>query len=171
MALLERAIILEELPVADSFDVIPEGTYDAKTTQADLKTTKSGTGKYIRLRWDITGPTHQGRVVWQNLNIQNQNPMAEEIGQKQLREMADAIGLTGKITDTDQLVGGHAKIKVIIRKQDGYDDQNDVKRVLPLSDNTATTTPFAAPNSGPAPSPVATGQATPPWANRKASGE
>jgi len=57
----------------------------------------------------------------------------------------------------------------VIRKQDGYDDQNDVKRVLPLHGD-AVTAPF--PKAAPTPAqPVATGQATPPWANRKASGE
>jgi hypothetical protein len=55
--------------------------------------------------YDITGPSHQGRVVFGNLNIKNANPKAEEIGRQQLGDIMRAIGLA-KVTDTDQFIGG-----------------------------------------------------------------
>ena len=77
-----------------SFEPLPAGWYTANITGAELRTTKSGSGQYIAVRYDITGPTHQGRIVFGNLNIRNQNPKAEEIGRQQLGDLMRAIGLS-----------------------------------------------------------------------------
>jgi len=108
------------------YDPLPAGWYRAKINDADLRDTKAGNGQYIAVRYDITGPTHEGRVVWGNLNIKNPNPKAEEIGRQQLAELMGAIGIA-KVRDTDQLIGGELEIKLAIRKSEEYGDSNDVK--------------------------------------------
>lgn len=133
MAFLGQAFSAEELPQSDrSYDLIPEGWYTVKITKADLKDTKSGTGKKIDIRYDILGPTQQGRVIFGSINIANQNPTAEKIGQQQLGEVMRAIGLS-RVEDTDQLIGGELQIKIKVRqpsdsdKANGYNDpRNDV---------------------------------------------
>ena len=115
-----------ELPVNSGFDPIPAGEYSAAITGAELKNTKNGDGQYIAVQYTITGPTHEGRVIFSNLNIRNKNPKAQEIGLAGLNSLMRAIGLAS-ISDTDQLVGGNMLIKVKLSPaKDGYDASNDV---------------------------------------------
>ena len=109
----------------NNFDPLPPGWYEVSITDAEIRKTKAGTGSYIAVRYDVIGPTHQGRVVFRNLNIRNPNPKSEEIGRQQLGDLMRAIGVP-RLTDTDQLIGGSLKIKLKIREQEGYDPSNDV---------------------------------------------
>ena len=101
MAFLGETFSTDSLPVSDrSYDLIPEGWYNATITKAELNNTKAGTGQKIDMRYDITGPTQQGRVVFGTVNVRNQSQKAEEIGRQQLGEIMRAVGLA-KIQDTD----------------------------------------------------------------------
>lgn len=126
MSFLDVAINAADLPVSESsFGPLPAGWYQVNIKGAELKDTKAGTGQYIAVQYDVLGPTHQGRVVFGNLNIRNPNPKAEEIGRQQLGELMRAIGLA-TVQDTDQLIGGQLSIKLKIRKSEEYGDSNDV---------------------------------------------
>lgn len=160
MAFLNETFIAADLPQSDrNFDPIPPGWYDVSITGAELRQTKAGTGQYIAVRYDVTGPTHQGRVVFGNLNIRNPNAQAESIGRQQLGELMRAIGLA-KVEDTDQLIGHHLQIKVKIRESAGYDPQNDVAGFR-ASGNASASTPPRAQTAAPAQS---NGGAKAPWA-------
>lgn len=158
MAFLEHTFVADEMPKSENsgFDPIPAGWYEANITSAELKATKAGSGQYIKVRYDITGPTHQGRVVFGNLNIRNPNPKAEEIGRQQLGELMRAIGLP-KVTDTDELIGASIKIKVSVRTQEGYDPTNDVKGFANIGKMPGNVTASAPTATAPA-------RAAPPWA-------
>lgn len=70
MAFLDEEFNVDSMPKSTSnFEPLPEGWYNATITGAEVKTTNAGTGKYISCKYTITGPTHQGRVVFGNLNI------------------------------------------------------------------------------------------------------
>jgi hypothetical protein len=162
MAFLEESFDVNELPQGNSnYDPLPAGWYTATITQAELKDTKAGNGQYIKLRYDITGPSHQGRVVFGNLNIKNPNPKAEEIGRQQLGEIMRAIGLA-KVTDTDQLIGGQISIKLEVKNDAQYGASNEVKAFKSVSGSAA---PAASPAS-PAAAAPATTKAAPPWAKK-----
>lgn len=179
MAFLNESFDIDSLPQGTSYDPLPPGWYGAVIAGADLKNTKAGNGQYIAVRYDITGPTHQGRVVYGNINIRNPNPKAEEIGRQQLGEIMRAIGLP-RVTDTDQLLGGNLQIKLDIRQQDGYEPTNDVKGFKAAGGSmssvptkaAAPKAPKAAPASAPAesddeePAPAASSKAAPPWAKK-----
>lgn len=153
MAQLLETFSADALPVSDrNFEPLPAGWYTAVVNGAEIKNTKAGTGQYIAVRYDITGPTHQGRVVFGNLNIKNPNPKAEEIGRQQLGELMRAIGLT-TVQDTDQLIGGQLSIKLDVRESEQYGASNDVKG---YKSNGATPPKSAAKPSAPA-------KAAPPW--------
>ena len=128
MAFLEHSINLQDLPVSESnFEPLPAGWYSVKITGAELKNTKNGTGQYIAMKYDVLGPTHQGRIVFGNINLKNQNETAERIGREQLGEVMRAIGLN-RVEDTDQLIGGTLQIKLTVKEaQGGYDAGNEVK--------------------------------------------
>jgi len=127
MANLGEVFDVEFLPKGKgAFDPIPAGWYTATMSGAEVKATKTGTGQYIAVKYTITGPSHQGRVIFGNLNIKNQSPKAEEIGRQQLREILEATGLS-KVEDTDQLIGHNLQIKIDIEKSEQYGDRNQIK--------------------------------------------
>ena len=162
MAFLTETFDVNELPAgnANNFEPLPAGWYTCTISQAELKDTKAGNGQYIKLRYDITGPSHQGRVVFGNLNIKNANPKAEEIGRQQLGEIMRAIGLA-KVADTDQLIGGQISIKLDIKQDAQYGASNEVRGFKSVSGSVA---PVAT--AAPASAPAAVAKAAPPWAKK-----
>jgi len=61
MAFLEETFVADDLPQSDrSYDLLPEGWYDATISKAEVGNTKAGTGTKIDVRYDITGPTQRG---------------------------------------------------------------------------------------------------------------
>ncbi len=126
MSFLGETFNVGDVPEAQGFDPIPAGWYTVVVAGAELKDTKAGTGQYISVRFDVTGPTHEGRVVFTNLNIKNPNPKAEEIGRQQLDSLMRAIGLAS-VGDTDQLIGGNCSVKVTVKNDEQYGDGNEVK--------------------------------------------
>jgi hypothetical protein len=155
MAFLGQEFSRDALPSGGSFEALPAGWYNVTITNAEVKQTQAGTGSYIGLRLDVTGPTHQGRVVFCNLNINNPTPKAEEIGRQQLNQIMGALGLT-VIRDSDQIIGGSVQAKVTVKKDD--DSRNDVAGFRAITGSA----PPAPSASAPAPSK----SAAPPWAKK-----
>jgi hypothetical protein len=157
MARLDIGFTADELPESrGDYEPLPEGWYSAEIGDAEIRVTKDGTGQYIRCRYNITGPTKAGRVVFGNLNIMNKSQKAEEIGRQQLGELMRSVGI-GRIEDTDQLIGCPLQIKLSIRPaENGYAAQNEVRG-------------FRAPE-GAAPAKAApaasSAKAAPPWAKK-----
>lgn len=160
MAFLNETFKTDDLPESGSYDPIPAGWYTAEINGADLKDTKAGDGQYIAIRFDITGPSHEGRVVFGNLNIRNPNPKAEEIGRRQLGDLLRAIGLA-QVSDTDQLLGGALQVKLGISRSEEYGDRNEVKGFKALA-GSAAPKPLSAPQPTTRAAPAA-GGARPPW--------
>lgn len=157
MADLGMTFDVNEMPQStNNFEPLPAGWYTATISKADKRDTKNGTGEYISMRFDVSGPTHQGRVVFTNLNTKNANPKAEEIGLQQLGSIMRAIGVS-RVTNTDQLIGGSLSIKVTI-KNDDYGTGNEVKGYKAMEGS--------APPM-PAATAAAPAKAAPPWAPRK----
>lgn len=159
MAFLSQSFDVSDLPEpSKDFSPLPAGWYSATISGAEVKETKAGTGEYIAVKYSITGPTHEGRVIFGNLNIKNQNPKAEEIGRQQLGEIMRAIGLA-RVTDTDQLIGGNLVIKLDVKADEKYGDRNEVKgfkAVVGAMSGLPSAAP-AAPSSA---------KAAPPWAKK-----
>jgi len=160
MAFLDEEFSVDTLPVGNNnFEPLPEGWYNSTITGAEIKPTKAGDGKYIAVKYAVTGPTHQGRVVFGNLNIKNASTKAEEIGRQQLGEIMRAIGLA-KVTDTDQLIGGNLGIKLSVRTGDYAG--NEIKAFRALGGpqpGTVALFKAVAPSATPT-------KAAPPWAKK-----
>jgi hypothetical protein len=160
MAFLDEEFSVDALPVGNNnFEPLPEGWYNAAITGAEIKSTKAGDGKYIAVKYNITGPSHQGRVVFGNLNIKNASTKAEEIGRQHLGEIMRAIGLA-KVSDTDQLIGGNLGIKLSVRT--GEYAGNEIKGFRALGGaqpSTVALLKVVPPSAAPA-------KAAPPWAKK-----
>lgn len=155
MAKLDMTYVADDLPKGDrDFAPIPDGWYAVTVSEADVKKTKAGTGSYIKMRLDVTGPSHQGRVLFANINLRNPNPKAEEIGAQQLGELMRAVGLP-RLEDTDQLIGRHVSVKVVTKESEQYGSQNEIKAYKSAGG--------AAPST---PSAPASGAKSPPWGKK-----
>ena len=165
MAHLGFNINREELPpVNDSYELMPEGNYTARTVKAELKETKTG-GQRIEVVYSITGPAYVGRQIYQSFNIRNVNPKAEEIAYKQLNEFMTAAGIMN-IEDTDQMIGHDLQIAIKIKRDAEYGDKNEVKKIMSLTGSAAPApapTPAYAPPAQAAPAAPATTRSAPPW--------
>ena len=159
MAFLETPINLKDIPEEEDreFTPIPAGWYTAAIAGADIRETKAGNGNYIAVRFDVTGPSHEGRVVFTNLNTRNPNPKAEEIGRQQLGNIMRAIGLS-KLEDTDQLLGGNLSIKVSVREDPTYGASNEVKGYRAIEGSAPPAATFIKEPAG---------SSEPPWAMKK----
>jgi len=164
MANLGQSYNTSDIPKDESFSLIPDGWYEVSINSADLRDTKAGTGQYVALRYDILGPSHEGRVVFGNLNIRNPNAVAQEVGIKQLGEIMRAIGLSS-VEDTEQLMGGHLEIKVKTSPaKGGYDASNDHNGFRAIKGGSVPMPPsnpdaFAEADSS-------TGASSPPWSKK-----
>ena len=61
MAFLDEEFSVDTLPVGNNnFEPLPEGWYNSTITGAEIKPTKAGDGKYIAVKYAITGPAIKG---------------------------------------------------------------------------------------------------------------
>ncbi len=111
---------------AVGFEALPAGWYPVQISDAEIRDTKSGTGKYIRLELEVIGDHHAGRKVFARLNIVNPNPTTVQIAMRELAAVGQALNLSAT-TDTAELIGGQLQIKLVIRAEKGQEPQNEVK--------------------------------------------
>lgn len=124
----------------NSYELLPDGWYDAQITETQVKESKSG-GTYMNVRYDITGPTHGGRVVFGMINLRCPNSTrAEEIGRGQLAQLINSVGLE-EISDSDEILSKKLQIRVETDPaKNGYDARNNVKKFRTLQNTEGSTT-------------------------------
>jgi hypothetical protein len=81
---------------------LPAGEYRATAIKSDWKATKSGSGKYAEITWQVLDGSHKGRMLWTRLNLDNPSATAVEIAMKELAAICKAAGVE-KIRDTIEL--------------------------------------------------------------------
>ena len=160
MGFLGETFDINDIPEEEKreFEPLPAGWYTATITDAGLRDTKAGTGSYIWMRFDITGPAHQGRVVFGNITRTNPKPSAEGFGRQQLGKIMLSIGLQ-KLSNTDQLLGANLSIKLTIKDSPEYGLKNEVQAFKAIE---GSTPPVSAPAHVAAPPPATS--VTAPWA-------
>ena len=112
---------------------VPKGDYYAKVVDSAVKTTKSGTGQYVELVWELNGHVDTGacknRKIWQRINHINNNPEAQRIGKQQLNRVVKAFGLA-EIDSSTELHGREVIVGVKITPAEGqYAASNDISYV------------------------------------------
>ena len=137
-----------EIEPQGSFEPIPAGWYTAMIVDSEMKATKNGTGEYLQLRLDIIDGDHQGRVLFDRLNLNNQNQTAVEIAQRQLSAICRAVGVM-QPQDSSDLHDKPLRVKVAIRPAgNGYEASNEVKAYEQAQGGSAPAAGAAAPASG-----------------------
>lgn len=113
------------------YDVIPPGKYPVMIEKAEVKRTRAGTGHYIGLELQVLDGPHKGRKVFDNINIDNPNPKAVEIGMRSLSALARAIGVMA-ISDSNQLLNQCCIASVKVK-----DGDNNVRTYEPIQQQQA----------------------------------
>lgn len=119
----------ESIPIP-SYEPIPPGWYAAEIDKAEVRDTKAGTGKYLKLELVVLDEAHEGRRVFTQINLSNPNQQAVEIGQRQLANLAHACGITA-LRDSAELLQRFVQIRLKIKEEKGYDPQNEVTGYKP----------------------------------------
>lgn len=148
-------------PAGGSYDPIPEGEYLLKALEAEERPTSRGDGSYIKVKFEVLKGEHAGRWLWQNFNVNNPSPRAQQIGRQQLVAWAAACGRP-EADDTDKLLEKPFRADVMIEKGSGqYKDSNRIRTFL-FEQPSAAPAPRAAAPRAAAPAPAAS-PAKNPW--------
>jgi len=84
-----------------AFDPIPAGKYPAVITESEMKPTKSGTGSFLQLTFQIIDGEFKGRFLWARLNLNNPNATAVKIARAELSAICRAVDVLAPRDSTD----------------------------------------------------------------------
>ena len=85
------------------FVALPAGIYTVVCMDAQWTVTKAGTGKYLKLEFEVLEGVSKGRKVFTRLNLENPNATAVQIAQSELSSICRAIGVLKPTSEFDLL--------------------------------------------------------------------
>lgn len=142
--------VIEEAEKSIGFDPLPAGNYRVMLIDSEVKETKAG-GFYLNAKFELNGnPQFDGRVLFHKFNVVNANATAVSIGLGQIKDFSTAVGKLNwyeELKTVDSWEAGQAKlnnmfndlgniavdVKVSLKHDEKYGDQNDIKRFKPVS--------------------------------------
>ncbi len=128
---------------------VPEGTYTAVIIESDYRPNRAETGHFLKLKFEITKGEHEGRYVWENLNVDHPNEDTEKYAKRDLARIATICGYDD-FQDTEVLHYKPIDIYVKVREaSNGYDASNTVNGYSAPAGSAPP--PPAAPVAQPAP--------------------
>jgi len=136
---------------ASEFEPIPAGRYEAVVVDSEMKPTKSGTGNYLQLTFQVIDGPFSNRLLWARLNLDNPNDQTRKIAQGELSAVCRAVGVLAP-NDSVDLHNLPLVIQVRCKKRtDTGEIVNEVKGYL--KKETPPPAALATPIAG----------STPPW--------
>jgi len=136
---------------ATDFDPIPAGKYLAVITGSEMKPTKSGTGRYLELTFQVLDGPYKNRRLWSRLNLENPSAQAVQIAQGELSALCRAVGVM-QPKDSAELHNLPLVVAVKCKKREDTDEI--VNEITGYAKKEAATAPQQETAS------------TPPWARR-----
>jgi Protein of unknown function (DUF669) len=130
---------------------VPKGKYKVVLKTTDVKNTESNKGRFIACGATILDGPVAGKMLFWNINVQHENPVATQIGQEQLSALCYAVGVL-QITDTIQLHGRPFVVDVDIQK--GDDRYNEIRGYFREDGSPIQATPAQAANPAPSTPPA-----------------
>jgi len=128
-----------------SFDLMPVGNYEFVATGWENKTSAKGSA-YLQITYDVTGPTHAGRKIWETFMLEGAG-LNVSVGR--LRDWRKAMGMDPDVSafGLEQLesmlnIPFEASVKVEPGgdKGDGtkWDDKNRINRFVAKTSGTVS---------------------------------
>lgn len=113
--------------------LLPDGKYNCAVTKAEMTDTKNRTGMMVKIELRVMEGEFEGRKVFHNFNVQNNNPKAQEIGQAQLKSLMEAAGWKEFVLkSTQDLEGIKVGVKTKTRHDEDYGDRAEVSYFFPV---------------------------------------
>lgn len=85
------------------YEELPNGTYLLEIEASDVVPTKAGNGTVLKTTVVVIAPeAYKGRKLFTQYNLENSNPQAQEIGQRQFASLCRAIGVDA-VSDSEEL--------------------------------------------------------------------
>lgn len=128
-----------EVPPAEALEAVPAGKYNAVITESEVKPTKSGTGHFLELTFEIIEGELKGRKVWARLNLDNQNQQAVQIARGELSAICHAVGVM-QPKDSAELHNRPLEISVRCKKREDTDELSNEIKGYAKKDSPATPT-------------------------------
>ncbi len=141
------------------FQVIPAGKYPVMVEEAELRTTKAGNGKYVKLRMKVLDGEYKGMPLYDQINIANPSEKCVEIGIRCLSALCRAASIVA-LNDTAELVN-----KVVIACVKVKNDQNEIRTYEAAVANTQPAPPAPLPTTPLPSTPPVAPPTTPPVAS------
>lgn len=163
MARFNTAFDATGIEPSAAYEVLPAGTYRAQIVESEMRPTRNGMGQFLWLMLDILEGPHQGRKIFDQLNLVNPNPTTVEIAQRTLSAICHATARL-QVNDSEELHLIPMTIQVTVKPpKDGYGAKNSIRYLVP--DGATPQPPAAQPPAAPARAAPAR-PASAPW-NRK----
>lgn len=116
------------------FTPVPKGRYRMFCSEQEVKPTSSGSGLLLKTTFDVTEPGYEGKKIFHNFNIVNQNEKAQNIGRGMLSSLSKALGMTSIPDDGSDLLDKEFIGSVDIEEgSGGYEAKNVVKGFFPIT--------------------------------------
>jgi Protein of unknown function (DUF669) len=145
-----RGFDANQVEPSTAFEAIPAGKYLAVISESEMKPTKSGSGHYLQLAFQILEGEFKNRVFWARLNLDNPNPIAVRMAQAELSAICRSVGVLAP-NDSVELHNLPLVIHVRCKKRsDTGEITNEIKG-------------YEKKESTPPPITAATTNGTPPW--------
>ena len=148
------------VPDAGQQDPVPAGWYKVVIDKSEMKPTKDGTGMRLELQFKIIDGQYTNRKIFEGLNLQNANPVAQEIAYKQLSAICHSVNVL-VAEDSQQLHNIPLQVKVILKAATSqYEAKNEIKAYKNINEvvapsPTAAAAPGAPASFAPPPAPAA----------------
>jgi len=107
-----------EIEPMGAYTPIPIDDYLSMIVASEKKDTKSGTGSYLNLTFEIIDGEYKGRRVFDTLNLVNSNTQTVEIAQRRLSAIQRCVGVI-HLRDSNELHNIPLVISVGIKPADG----------------------------------------------------
>jgi len=134
-----------EHETSNSFEPLPPGDYPVMIDKAEVHDNKARTGIYLKLELIVLGGDFDGRKIWKQINIRHESEKAQEIGQKELATLGQALGM--RRMDEDAMLQRQVIVKVKVKSDQKYGDHNDVVTFKPIDGDQQPPVPPASPKA------------------------
>ncbi|BCM86867.1 DUF669 domain-containing protein [Methylobacterium indicum] len=128
MANLGESIDVDTIEIDNNYEPLPAGEYMAQVADSDVVETKAGTGLILKLTFEVMDGPSAGRKVWLNLNYKNPNATAQRIAHEQIKQICDAVGFAGHLTDSEVLHYKPLRVRLTVKQDPEYGPRNEMKK-------------------------------------------
>lgn len=139
----------DEVEPNKGFDPLPAGDYTAVIEESEYKPNAGGTGKYLKLQFQVVEGPYSKRKLFANLNIVHQNEQAQQIARGDFSAICRAVGVP-KPTDSSELHNKSLVLKVgLDKRKDTGELANVIRGYKPAGENAAVKTQAQASGNAP----------------------